>query len=930
MSALRKMVPVAFACLLALCTSAAAALAPSSPGSGQIRIGRAPPRPAGSTILGALPSATKLPLSVELKPRDPAALAAYAAAVSTPGSPEYRHYLSVAQFAQRFGPAPAQIAAVEASLRARGLQPGPVSANRLAIPLTAAAGTIEHSFSTPLERVALPRGRTAFANTEAPLIDQRVAGVVQAVIGLDSLTSPQPLSIQSSPAASEPHISQPHVVTGGPQPCQKATTTAQTDAAYTADQIASAYGFSGLYGAGDDGAGQTIAVYELESNTRSDIAAYQQCYGTSASVSYVEVDGGPGSASGSDSGLETDLDVETVIGLAPKANVIVYQGPPASANAKGPLDTYSQIVNDDKANIVATSWGSCEQDLQPNVAQQENTLFEEAAAQGQTILAAAGDDGSEDCYPKDVGASATLAVDDPASQPSVTSVGGTTLSLSPSRSETVWNDADGAGGGGVSTLWPMPSYQAGAPASLHVTGSSSTACGASSGQCREVPDVSSDADPLTGVLVLYNGQWMSVGGTSGAAPTWAAVFGLANASSGCAGTPIGFANPELYKIAASRYAANFNDVTMGTNDYTGSTGQYSAGTGYDMASGLGSPNATSLTAALCASQASPPPPPPTVSNPGSQSSLIDTPQSLQIQASGNQLSYTASGLPPGLSINSASGVISGTVTSTGSYPVTVTAVDANGSIGRAQFTWSVSPAAVTIANPGNEATRVGQPALLQLRAQANNGGAISYSAIGLPLGLTIASSSGLISGTPSAAGTSTVTVIAATAGGPPASIQFSWTISANPVVTPKPPVATKPPVRGKPVLSKASLSGIAKGNPSLAFTLTAGRGALALRKLSIAIPGQLALTGQRRGLWVLGAGGRRLLFTKTEPRAVLVIALRSAASSFRVTVSSPAIRAGTALTSAVKRKRHTPITPIVTVTDASGVATRLPLTVKPF
>jgi subtilase family serine protease len=456
---------VAIACFWMLASCATASAAP-----GQIRVGKAPRRPAGARLVGALAGATRLPVSVTLKPRDPAGLAAHAAAVSTPGSADYRHYLSVAGFSRRFGPPPGQIAAIRSSLRAHGLRPGHVSANGLSIPVTATARAIERSFSTSLQRIALPGGRTAFTNTQAPLFDRAVAGAVQGVVGLDSLSAPQPLSLRRAAAAAQPSLPA-HVGTGGPQPCASATTASQTGDAttYTADQIASAYGFSGLYGAGDEGAGQTIAVYELESNIPSDITAYQQCYGTNASVSYVSVDGGPGH-SHSGEGMETELDVESVIGLAPKANVVVYQGPNSSSNlpGSGPYDTYNAIISQDQANIVSTSWGACEADIGSASAQAEDTLFQEAAVQGQTILAATGDDGSEGCSTHD-----SLAVDDPGSQPFVTSAGGTSLSLSPSRSETVWNDRQGAGGGGISSLWPMPSYQSSAPAWLNVAASSS-------------------------------------------------------------------------------------------------------------------------------------------------------------------------------------------------------------------------------------------------------------------------------------------------------------------------------------------------------------------------------------------------------------------------------------------------------------------------
>src|SRR5581483_11910365 len=201
-------------------------------------------------------------------------------------------------------------------------------------------------------------------------------------------------------------------------------------------------------------------------------------------------------------------------------------------------------------------------------------------------------------------------VDDPASQPFVTGVGGTRVNaLGPRPSETVWNDgvATGASGGGISTFWKMPDYQTEAPSSLHVIngGSSGSPCGASSGDCREVPDVSADASPSTGYVIYWNGSgsaglgapqgWQVVGGTSGAAPAWAALIALTNASGTCAGTPIGFANPALYNAAGSAYAADFNDVTSGNNDMTGiNGGQFAAAPGYDMATGLGTPNGAAL------------------------------------------------------------------------------------------------------------------------------------------------------------------------------------------------------------------------------------------------------------------------------------------------------------------------------------------------
>jgi len=561
------------------------------------RVGPVPRPPLGARALGSLAATTTLHLDVVLQPRDPAALARFATDVSTPGSALYRHYLAPGQFPDVFGPTKTTVAEIEKVLRTDGLQLGAISANHLSIPVTATTGQIDRAFSISFRRFEMPGRRVGFANTAAPRFPGTVARLVQGVIGLDDLYLPRSLGLVSSPnesrSGSEPNV------TGGPQPCAEASSVGRAYGSYTADQLASAYGFTSLYGAGDEGAGVTVALYELEPNLTADISAYQSCYGTSASVTYTKVDSGAGSGAGSG---EAALDIEDVIGLAPKARIDVYQGP--NNGGTGPYDTYDAIIAADTAQVISTSWGLCEP--YASAVGAENTLFQEAATQGQSLFAAAGDSGSEDCD-RDFG-STSLAVDDPASQPYVTGVGGTKLSiLGPPPAETVWNesaDGGGAGGGGVSANWTMPAYQADAPASLHVVNADSTGapCGSTAGvYCREVPDVSADADPYTGYVIYYNGSWTGIGGTSAAAPLWAGFTALTDASSSCAGRPIGFANPPLYGVAdGPSYSSAFQDITTGNNDYTGTNaGYYPAGTGYDMGSGLGSPDGGVLAGLLC-------------------------------------------------------------------------------------------------------------------------------------------------------------------------------------------------------------------------------------------------------------------------------------------------------------------------------------------
>lgn len=659
----------------------------------------------------AVAPAAQLHVTVTLAPRDPGALAAYVTAISTPGSPDFRRYLTPAQFRARFGATSTEIGDVREALRARGLAPGPASRGGLSIPVTATATQLEHAFVTSLRRLTFSGRRTAIAATAAPALPASAAGAVQSIVGLDGAPGPAPLLVRPAGRLRRAPLLAAHVVTGGPQPCPAAIAAAPGAGAYTADQIATAYGFSGLYAAGDLGAGITVAVYELEPNAVSDITAYQTCYGIHDAISYVPVDGGAGNGVGSG---EAALDIENLIGLAPDANVIVYQGPNSNSGnpGAGPYDTFSDIINQDTAQVVSVSWGECEADLGHSDQRAESTLFEQAAVQGQTIVAASGDSGSEDCFDGSNSTQTQLAVDDPSSQPLVTGVGGTTLSqIGPRPVESVWKtigggSQPGAGGGGVSSFWAMPAPQLDAPSFLNIRRpyAAGSACGNTSAWCREVPDVAIDADPNTGYLVDWNvdataarqpSGWQGIGGTSGGAPVWAALLTLTDADTACAGVRLGDANPALYAAAGGAYAQDFNDITAGNNDLTGTNnGQYSAAPGYDAATGLGTPNGAALAASLCAETLV------TTSNPGPQASALHSSAYLQLSAgggAGETVHFHVSGLPPGMKLD-LGGVIDGTARLAGTYDVSVQAYDARSSGAPTTFQWTVG-GAPQIANP---------------------------------------------------------------------------------------------------------------------------------------------------------------------------------------------------------------------------------------
>jgi subtilase family serine protease len=702
---------------------AGGALAAGASSAGRVRMGPPPPL-ASAAAVGTLPASQPMHVTVVLRPRDPAGLTAYARAVSTPGSSRYRVYLTPGQFAARFGATPAQVQAVQRSLRSHGLIAGSPAANRLAIPVAGTAAVIERAFSVSFRRLALRGGRRAVVASAAPALDAAIAPDVQAVIGLSSVSTPRPLMVR---ALSRPRVGRAalrarvaalrvqraalHRAGDGPAPCAAASAAASSEGAYTADQIASAYAFDQLYAAGAQGQGETIALYELESYDPADIRAYQACYGTDATVGNVAVDGGAGTGPGSG---EAALDLEQAIGLAPKATFLVYEGPNSGSDApgSGPYDTLAAIVSQDRARVVSMSWGQCEQLQGSSVLSAENTLFEEAAVQGQSVVSATGDEGSEDCNQATPGVTANqLAVDDPGSQRFVTGVGGTTLlSPGPPPSETVWNrpgatsgplsGQGGAGGGGISRAWAMPGYQAGAARSLNVIGaySSGSPCASSGGYCRQVPDVSADADPAHGYVFYWNGSgevfgmpqgWQAVGGTSAAAPLWAALIADADSAPACRGSAIGFANPALYTAAGAGYGGYFNDVLTGENDFTGANhGLYPAGPGYDMASGLGSPRAGALAAALCADSLR-------VQSPGPQFSTVGQHVSLAIATSalpGSRLRFYASRLPPGLAVDGSTGRITGRPERIGDWLVGVAALGQDLSLRGAFFLWRVGGA----------------------------------------------------------------------------------------------------------------------------------------------------------------------------------------------------------------------------------------------
>lgn len=557
-----------------------------------------------STLLGPTDPTTPVKLLIGLHPRNEASLKAYVDTLTLQHSATAHRYLTPAQVATAFGPLPSSQAAVVAYMQQAGFAESQTFRQHLLIGFSGTIGEAEQAFHIQINNYHAPSGRQFYAPASDPSVPDSLAAVIQSVIGLDTARqfSHPPIVAPKRVSTSSAVPQSVSCIPASPGP---------SHSYFIPSQIATAYNLAGLYNAGYRGEGQTVALYELDDYVQSDISAYTGCYGgSSVPISRVQVNGGTHAAPGRGA-IEVELDMELVLSTAPHlASLRVYEAANDTVDA---IAEWSQIVSD-AVPIVSTSWGSCESSgFAKAIFAQENTLFMVAAAQGQSIFAASGDLGSNDC-----GASlpATPSVDDPASQPFVTGVGGTNLSVAAGNaygSETAWNDGNGfASGGGISSLWQMPGWQAGPGV---ISGASSGApCGAGGGNyCREVPDVSLNADPATGYIMYCtvvapgssgpcnpNNAWLAVGGTSASAPMWAGMIALANEKSLHDGNfNLGFLNPLLYQVlqnnSSTSYANDFHDVQSG-NNYTTNDGnnEYQAAANYDMVAGSGTYNAFNL------------------------------------------------------------------------------------------------------------------------------------------------------------------------------------------------------------------------------------------------------------------------------------------------------------------------------------------------
>jgi hypothetical protein len=708
-----------------------------------------------------------------------ASLDALIAAQQNPSSPLYHQWLTPDQFAARFGMSDSDRDKVQSWLQQQGFVIESVARSKNAIRFSGTVQQVEAAFSTQMHNYRINGVQHFAASTELSV----PAAIAPTILGIRNLDDFRPKS---------------HAVVNKSTRPRPAFTSSESGNVYFAPgDIATVYNIKPVYSSGNNGNGQSIAVVGQSAVSLSDIESFQNAAGLTMKDPTVVLMPGTGSSTvySGDEG-ESDLDLEWSSAIAPGADIyFVYVG---SNTNYGAFDALQYAIDQKIAPIISTSYGECEAFLSGSTLGSglaiEPTLesaFQQAASQGQTIMAAAGDSGSTDCF---VGAGSgnpplsgqeALAVDYPASSPYVTGVGGTEVSqANPAYltagggywaaegssdiissalqyiPEVVWNedqancgqaDCLGATGGGASALFTKPSWQTGVP-------------GIPSDGKRDVPDIAVNASTdLPGYLFCTSdnsfwsqGQTASctsgfrdantglltlVGGTSMGGPIFSGMLALINQQQNYF-TGQGLINPTLYTLAANSttYASAFHDITSGNNDCTAgsancsSTAGFSAGVGYDQVTGLGTINLANLAAAW--------------------------PSSTGPVLIGTTTTITASNMTPGLNASdnftisvastSSSTIPTGTVTLTvdGGTPLAPITLTANAT---ATYSTAFSTAGthVILAAYSGDATHAASTGVVSVNVAGVSSGSGSFSLAATPATLTVMQGS---------SGTETITV----------------------------------------------------------------------------------------------------------------------------------------------------------------------------
>lgn len=521
--------------------------------------------PTNPVPVARMAASANIKLAIGLPLRNEADLDELLRQIYDPQSTNYHHFIGPQEFTDRFGPSEADYEAVAAFARANGLTVTRRHPNRVVLDVSGSVSNIEQMFQVKLQTYRHPtEPRNYYAPDTAPSLPANLP--VADVWGLSDFGRPHPM-------------------------VERVDVSKITPANYNGTGQFGEYqgaDFRHAYVPGSNlaGSGQTAAVAEFDGYYPADITNYENRIGyTNVPLQNVYVDdvsGIPGYGGVTNAVIEVSLDIELIIAMAPAlSNLMVYEG-------NSPYDVFSQIVNDDVAKQISCSWffsRGPEYDWE-GPGSTLDSLLKQMGVQGQSFFEASGDD---DAY---TGAGSLSSVTGPVPVDSVyvTSVGGTSLSMNGSggswASETVWNVGNGNGsGGGISPNYKIPTWQKNV----------SMAANSGSTKDRNIPDVALTADAIS--VLADNGQTVSIGGTSCAAPLWAGFCALINQQAAAvnATNVVGFLNPALYAISTGpAYAACFHDITTGNNIGNNTAGLYNAVTGYDLCTGLGTPAGTNL------------------------------------------------------------------------------------------------------------------------------------------------------------------------------------------------------------------------------------------------------------------------------------------------------------------------------------------------
>jgi subtilase family serine protease len=516
----------------------------------------------GLIRVGDVDAHMKVHLAFRLRLREQPALEQLIRQQADRSSPQFRRFLSNAEWNARFAPTPETVVAVAAELQRTGFTIEKIATNNGIVDAVAPAAVVATMFRTRLELVYQPGAGLRFRNVTPAHLPAGLATMVESVAGLSDLrfTPPGPRVVPA------PYLRTALVPENGP------------DGGYGPPVLEAGLDYPTLHGF--NGRGRTAGIVIAGEFLDSDLATYLNYFKIkyTGKITRVMVDGGGQAAGGPPDETETTLDVQTLAGLAPGANIAVYEFP--EFVEKNVNDTLNRVVADNRVDSFSGSWGICELSAVNAGAWQPlqlHSYFLEAVAKGITPIFSTGDSGNiaTGCPPD------FSTVSSPADDPTVVAVGGTTFTEFEHGKlvdQSAWNGS----GGGISLIFGQGSYQANFPGVEF--------------QGRNLPDLAlpgavEDSFYDAGIL---NG-WATVGGTSWSAPAFNAL--LVEAAQ-IGGRRFGFANPAIYAAAEKTTLHAFSDITQGNNTQVSSLPGFAAGPGYDLVTGLGAPDGYALATAL--------------------------------------------------------------------------------------------------------------------------------------------------------------------------------------------------------------------------------------------------------------------------------------------------------------------------------------------